>query len=186
MMRAIATSGAAQADRSPSKQLGENGDTVEPGQDSDWPRIDVTELHLHNDVLYGRGAGTTYHPGNIRFRELVTSRKMAYITAKRTQKRNVAMEVVNAWRDQSPPGRFLKYDEVKSLYVDVGDTEARIKTAQALREDAPLLRTILTGNQGTGKVQVSSFLFVSCIRSTLLCNFTHASQPRRLIYYVYI
>ena len=52
----------------------------------------------------------------------------------------MALEIIKEWREQKPPGRFLKIDESTGMWYDVGDKKAREKTSQALREKAPLLR----------------------------------------------
>ena len=44
------------------------------------------------------------------------------------------MEIVHIWRNQSPPGRFLRKDEETGLWDDIGDEDARIKCSQTLRE----------------------------------------------------
>ena len=44
------------------------------------------------------------------------------------------MEIVSIWRDQSPPGRFLRKDDETGLWDDIGDEDARIKCSQTLRE----------------------------------------------------
>ena len=44
------------------------------------------------------------------------------------------MEVVRIWRDLSPPGRFLRKNEEKGLWDDIGDDDARIKCSQTLRD----------------------------------------------------
>lgn len=106
---------------------------------SNWPLHDIKEPHA-NDVLYGRGGGTNHHPGNKRYRKLVEERKVDYVNSKRLDKPLVALEIINTWRSQVPPGRFLKLDEPSGLWFDVGDKKAREKTSQALREKAPLLR----------------------------------------------
>jgi hypothetical protein len=71
---------------------------------------------------------------------MVEDRKMDYVTSKRLDKPLVALEIIRTWREQDPPGRFLKVDEKTGLWTDVGDKKAREKTSQALREKAPLLR----------------------------------------------
>lgn len=45
-----------------------------------------------------------------------------------------------AVRQLNPPGRFLHRDKASGLWSDIGDHKANEKTAQALREGAPLLR----------------------------------------------
>ena len=44
------------------------------------------------------------------------------------------MEIVESWRDLTPPGRFLIKDDRTDLYNDAGDDMARKKTAATLRE----------------------------------------------------
>ena len=105
---------------------------LKPGPKS-YPLTNISEP-TNSDCLFGRGGGTNHHPGNKKFRELVDNRKDEYKAAKRLDKSLVAMEIVTNWRNQCPPGRFLKLDENAKLYNDVGDAKAREKTSQALRE----------------------------------------------------
>jgi hypothetical protein len=106
---------------------------------TDWPLKNIKEPHDH-DVLYGRGGGTNHHPGNKRYRKMVEERKMDYVNSKRLDKPLVALDIIKQWREQDPPGRFLKIDDRTGLWNDVGDKKAREKTSQALREKAPQLR----------------------------------------------
>ncbi len=71
---------------------------------------------------------------------MVELRKVDYVNSKRLDKPLVALDIIRQWRDQKPPGRFLKLNEASGLWSDVGDKKAREKTSQALREKAPLLR----------------------------------------------
>jgi len=71
---------------------------------------------------------------------MVEGRKVDYVNSKRLDKPLVALDIIRQWRGQRPPGRFLKFDEKKEAWIDVGDKKAREKTSQALREKAPLLR----------------------------------------------
>ena len=87
-----------------------------------------------HDVMIGRGGGTNHNPGNIRFRQLICTRKDEYKVAKRSQKPIIAQEIVSAWRAQVPPGRFLKQDERTMLWYDVGNEQAKVKAAQKLRD----------------------------------------------------
>lgn len=104
-----------------------------------WPLRDIKEPH-ENDVLYGRGGGTNHHPGNKRYRKMVEKRKLEYINSKRLDKPNVALKIIEEWRSQDPPGRFLKQDDSTGLWHDVGPKKAREKTSQALREKAPQIK----------------------------------------------
>jgi len=92
-----------------------------------------------NDVMFGRGGGTNNHTGNKRFRQCVNDHKLRYLAASKVDKPKVAREVVNIWRNQEVPGRFLsKAGKGKeSLWFDVGDQRAREKASQCLRERTP-------------------------------------------------
>jgi hypothetical protein len=46
----------------------------------------------------------------------------------------VASEILPKWRQQDPPGRFLKCDENTRLWHDIGDKKARKKIGKALKE----------------------------------------------------
>jgi len=89
------------------------------------------------DVLCGRGGETNHHPGNIQYRMLVKAFQPLYVRAKRREKPLIAQCIVYSVRQVG--GRFLKRISDKE-WVDVGNTKAREKTSQALREGAPELR----------------------------------------------
>lgn len=91
-----------------------------------------------NDVLLGRGGETNHHIGNIQYRQLVKLCQPAYLEAKRRDKPKIAERIVFAVRCLA--GRFLKKDADTGTWRDVGNTRAREKTSQALREGAPELR----------------------------------------------
>ncbi|KAL9182337.1 hypothetical protein ACHAXT_012989 [Thalassiosira profunda] len=86
-----------------------------------------------HDCVSGRGGGTNYHPGNLKFRKMVEDRKPAYKAAGRGKKPELAAALVREWRALDPPGRFLKLNNNR-LYDDIGDSEAKAKCSQALRE----------------------------------------------------
>lgn len=112
----------------------QDGDVWEEGDD--WPLTKIIAPNS-NDCLYGRGGATNHHPGNKKYRQLVNSKKEEYLSSLRTEKPQVAMSVVHAWRAMKPPGRFLEQDKKTKLWSDVGDEKAREKTSQALREKTP-------------------------------------------------
>lgn len=88
------------------------------------------------DVLCGRGKGVNNHEGNIRFRDVVrlfTDKYHENATSK-VQKSRITTAIVSKIRSLSPPGRFLEQDEETKLWSDIGDSRARRKAAQALRE----------------------------------------------------
>ena len=88
-------------------------------------------LHYTSPSLTGK---TNHFPGNIKWRLIIAEKKDEYNSSLRTGKPIIAMEIVSIWRDQSPPGRFLRKDEETGLWDDIGDEDARIKCSQTLRE----------------------------------------------------
>jgi hypothetical protein len=99
-----------------------------------------------NDIMCGRGGESNTHVGNVRFRSLISDHKIAYLSAGKSQKPEMAMNIVNMWRGQSPPGRFLAKTNPKSedsLWHDVGDRKAKEKVSQCLREKTPEIMPFL-------------------------------------------
>lgn len=99
-------------------------------------------VHDH-DVLSGRGVNVAHHPGNERFRTLVTTRADSnYCTHySASEKRAVAEEIIKHIKQLNPPGRFLKKDtrvpQIKGLggvWIELNDRECLRKTCQALRD----------------------------------------------------
>ena len=91
----------------------------------------LLKLQYPSPSLTGR---TNHHPGNIQWRLVVEEKKDEYMSSIRARKPIIAMEVVSTWRDQSPPGRFIRKNEETGLWDDIGDEDARIKCSQTLRE----------------------------------------------------
>jgi len=108
------------------------------------PIVDPNE----NDVLCGRGGRINSHPGNIRFRNIISVNKKEYLasTTKKLKKAHIAAKIVYDIRGLDPAGRFLKEDTDTGLWFDIGDAKAIKKTGQALREDAPDIRNELEGD----------------------------------------
>lgn len=103
---------------------------VSPVPPSSQPVPEPTE----HDVLFGRGGMTNHHPGNRRFRDIISLHRPDYISAIKIDKPKVARRIVQAIRAGSPPGRFLKRNARDGLWYDVGDRTAAEKASQALRE----------------------------------------------------
>jgi hypothetical protein len=101
-----------------------------------WPMSNI-EYPQKNDAVYGRGGLANNHPGNKRIREIVAQLKDEYRKCSRHEKTAMAESIVKRWRNQEPPGRFLKLNEVSGLWFDVGDRKARTKCSQLLREGGP-------------------------------------------------
>ena len=133
-----------------------------------------------NDVLFGRGGATNLYCGNKRFRELVDTNKPMYNESKRLDKPRVAMMIVNKWREQEPPGRFLKQinngtnGDVE--WNEVGDTKAREKTSQALREKEKCSIVYKKGKNGISKKERSQRR-VSLVDSSV--EITSSNRPMK-------
>lgn len=96
-----------------------------------------------NDVLSGRGVNIAQHPGNQRFRTLITTfQDKDYCTAFSSgEKRASAMKIIEQIKALDPPGRFLKRDGGGQLsrglagpWQELSDRDAVKKTCQALRD----------------------------------------------------
>jgi len=98
----------------------------------------LKENPTSSDVRCGRGKRINSHEGNIRFREIVTKQKLDYLVAPKTRlgKSQIVEKVVAEVRKLDPPGGFLEADEKSGLWIEIGDTRAMRKSAQALREDS--------------------------------------------------
>jgi len=103
------------------------------------PPIVVTD----NDVLSGRGVNIAAHPGNERFRTLVTTRADASYceSYSASEKKAVAEEIVRHIASLNPPGRFLKREGrgqvsrgLNGPWEELNRREAIKKVCQALRD----------------------------------------------------
>lgn len=116
-----------------------------PSSPSDVVPVPASEegikFYSRNDVLCGRGGGTNVHPGNRRFRDLINTNRRAYLKARKNDKPAISRSIVRTIRENN--GRFLKKDEKRGLWLEIGDDSAREKTSQALRQRAPEMRKIL-------------------------------------------
>lgn len=96
-----------------------------------------------NDVLCGRGVNIAAHPGNERFRTLITTRADADYcdTYTASEKRAVAEEIVRHINGLDPPGRFLKREGrgqvtrgLNGPWEELSHRDAVKKATQALRD----------------------------------------------------
>jgi hypothetical protein len=83
-----------------------------------------------NDIILGRGGGASNHPGNVNFRKLVNRYKIQYLACSKNDKPRVAKLVVKMWRNQWPPGRFLRRVD-KALTTTTGSNNIDIDTDTA-------------------------------------------------------
>jgi len=95
-----------------------------------------------NDVILGRGKLISAHPGNVRFRTIVSGKKETYNQSTDIKaKRKIAISVIEEIESLNPPGRFLidtsgekvsRFDE--GLWVSVEREKAIEKALHRLRE----------------------------------------------------
>lgn len=99
----------------------------------------MADDHLNlndNDVLCGRGRVIHKHPGNRRFRRLISANKADYARCeKNSHKYFLALSIVLAIERQG--GRFVKWSDERnenSCLILISRKDAIAKTAQALRD----------------------------------------------------
>lgn len=102
--------------------------------------ISHTVIPRSNDILSGRGNGANQHTGNIYFRNLIASYKRKYVLSEPVIKKQITHQVLSVIESRNPPGRFLKQDAESGEWKELDRDTALRKTAQALREKAPLLK----------------------------------------------
>jgi hypothetical protein len=83
-----------------------------------------------NDIICGRGKNSS-HPGNIRFNELVSSKKAAYQQApSREEKTKITLDILQQLQNESC--RFVLKDET-NVWSVVHETYAKEKISHSLR-----------------------------------------------------
>ena len=83
---------------------------------------------MHN---MNREKTTGEHQGKVIF---IVGAKELYLRSKNSDKRIIAMDIVEEWRGMNQPGRSLKEDvDAKLWNGDVGNKKAREKMSLALR-----------------------------------------------------
>jgi hypothetical protein len=92
------------------------------------------------DIVCGRGAPKNFQYGNQVFRELVEEYQSKYFCAKRSDKADIAMKVLDIVKARG--GRFVRRQKAAGLFCwePIGDKSAYEKVCQALRDGAPDLQ----------------------------------------------
>lgn len=105
---------------------------------SSSPFVGLREI----DIVCGRGAPTNFHAGNENFRNLVSEYITAYFCAKRSDKPQIAMKVLDALQTQG--SRFVRRVKggkgLSSYWEEVPHKVAYEKVCQALRDGAPSMQ----------------------------------------------
>jgi len=102
------------------------------------PNDAIEVVISETDVLCGRGGATNVHAGNIFFRSLINNFRGQYLISRKIDKPHISRSIVSKIRSRQ--GRFLKKNEEKGIWCEIGDDLAREKTSQALRQKAPDFR----------------------------------------------
>ena len=86
-------------------------------------------------VICGRGKKVFNHVGNRRFRALCDQNLEKYAACKsKIEKSVIVMSIVDRIREGSKNGGLVKRDKVSGRWFEVGDSAAREKVGQQLRE----------------------------------------------------
>jgi len=97
-------------------------------EDKGKPVEGITDV----DVYCGRDKRTHAHPGNKRFRELITSHRESYQTATlRENKTKITSDIIETVHGYG--GRFLKLDEEAGQWFEVDSAYTHDKVSHALR-----------------------------------------------------
>mmetsp|Transcript_23565 Transcript_23565/g.42187 ORF Transcript_23565/g.42187 Transcript_23565/m.42187 type:complete len:594 (-) Transcript_23565:209-1990(-) len=102
-----------------------------------------------NDVVVGRGGLVNKFPGNIYWRQLMKEVKSDYVESqigKNGKKSVITRLIVEAVRNQSPPGRFLVQDKLTGIWKEIGDEKAMKKTSQAIRDMGTVKHAVKDGD----------------------------------------
>jgi hypothetical protein len=93
------------------------------------------------DVLCGRGGRSNHHPGNKRYRQVVSEMKASY---RNIEAKSAKTDLSKAILDHvySYGGRFIKQDRATGRAYVLTVAESRKKTSQALRETKELKWTL--------------------------------------------
>ena len=115
---------------------------IAPGASQPISQSTFGEDDIRNwDVLCGRGGKSNHHPGNKRYRQVVSEMKNKYRgTSAKTDKTALSraiVDYVNAYG-----GRFVKRVGKNGKWILLTKAEARKKTSQALRETKELKWTL--------------------------------------------
>ena len=109
------------------------------------PALTSASVPGANDVLFCQDEKRREHRGNVRFRECIETEKDSFpvepcvgqgLVIQRRKQKRVAKDLVQRWRCQSPPGRFLYQDHNSDKCFDIGNERAIEVVLIALKEAA--------------------------------------------------
>lgn len=104
------------------------------------------------DVVCGRGAPTSIHPGNLAFKKTIKKQEMKYLCSTRSEKPKIATRMLEEFSARGV--RFIKRertDDEGFVWMEIGEQRAYEKICQSLREGAPQLRRQMMAIEAKGK-----------------------------------
>lgn len=121
--------------------VGDASETSSLGSSFQCSKTSHQEVYIDTirdtDVLCGRGGRSNHHPGNKRYRHVISEMKHTYKgTATKSNKTDLSRTIVDHVCKYG--GRFVKKEETTGRYYILTRGEARKKTSQALRESKEL------------------------------------------------
>lgn len=103
--------------------------------DTDKNLLPLGYTPAENDVLCGKGKTCYTWKGNQRFRTMVDLYLEHYAAAtSKMEKSAIVSAIVQAVRQESPQGGFIKQDRTTDRWYEVGDLLAREKVGQTIRD----------------------------------------------------
>ena len=136
---------------------------VECGMTPDGTRtntLSIIECPRSNDVIFRPGTSMLCHPGNVVFRGQIEA-KLDRVTVKRSEKEEVAMEIIKEVKDSG--GRFLMWDNggwwselhdipMLSTKISISYRDFKMKLQAAIKEHS---------QNKQQKIDASTFAFVN-------------------------
>lgn len=86
------------------------------------------------DVVCARGKEAYMHPGNKRYRDIISKYLKNYIKAEtKNEKSSIVLKIVQEVRNDAPAG-FIRFCNIENLWYEIGDESSREKVGQTIRE----------------------------------------------------
>ena len=79
----------------------------------------IVECPGSNDVVFRRGKSLNYHPGNVKFQNMIESQFQHHSDPNTTQARKEAIEIKVIQNVKKDGGRFLKWDSDKGWWINM-------------------------------------------------------------------
>jgi len=87
-----------------------------------------------HDVVCARGKEAYMHPGNKRYRDIISKNLKNYVAAKnKNEKSLTVLKIVEEVRNNAPAG-FIRFCNIEHLWYEIGDDGSREKVGQTIRE----------------------------------------------------